>query len=336
MDTLENMRMFVRVVEAGSFTKAASQADVGTAQVSRSIADLEARLNTRLLHRTTRQMSLTEAGERYLHRCEQILSYIDLAEAEAAGATAMPSGRLRVHSTNGFGQHYLAPLIAQYYALYPDVAIDLVLAQRMPDIIEEGFDVSIVVARELPDSALVSQRIGAAFTILCASPHYVARCGPPLTLDDLNHHTCLHLQLPDIVPGEWIFETHERDAAATVFRHRHTTPLTVNVSEALAETIRAGMGIGPLPLSVALPSLRDGSLVRVLPQYRLRTNNVYALYASRHYLDAKIKTFVEFVREHAPRILEEQERELARFDAASGAGTDTSATTAGRERISGR
>lgn len=298
--------MFVRVVEAGSFTKAAGLASVTTPQVSRAITELESRLHTRLLHRTTRHMSLTEAGERYLQHCEQILAHVDLAEAEALGAGAQPSGKLRIHATTGFGQHHLAPLVARYNKRFPDVLVDLVLAQRVPDIIEEGFDVAVVVARELADSALVSQRIGSLYTILCASPAYLAKHQTPLSVADLNQHTCLQLVLPDGPMGQWHFEGVDEP----VFRHLRPTPLTVNVAEALAASIREGMGIGPLPLSVALPGLRDGSLVRVLPSHRLRANNIYALYASRRYLDAKIKTFVEFLREHAPLALAEEEREM--------------------------
>ncbi|NPT39697.1 LysR family transcriptional regulator [Paraburkholderia xenovorans] len=309
MDTLENMRMFVRVVEAGSFTKAASLLSVTTPQVSRAITELESRLRARLLNRTTRQMSLTEAGERYLQRCEQILEYVGLAEAEAAGAAALPSGRLRIHGTTSFGQHYLAPLIARYNQRFPDVLIDLILAQRVPDMIEEGFDVSVVVARELADSALVSQRIGTTCTVLCASPQYLSKRGTPVSMEDLSTHTCLQLVLPDVPSAQWVFDGPD----AQVFRHTRLTPLTVNVAEALAEAIREGMGIGPLPLSLALPGFRDGSLVRVLDAHRLQPNNIYALYASRQYLDAKIRTFVEFLREAVPVRLAEQERELRRL-----------------------
>ena len=309
MDTLDSMRMFVRVVESGSFTKAALLAAVSTPQMSRAITELESRLHTRLLHRTTRHMSLTEAGERYLQHCEQILAQVDLAEAEAAGARGQPSGEMRGHATTSFGQHHLAPLIARYNRRFPDVLIELALAQRIPDMVEEGFDVSVVVARSLADSVLVSQRIGSLYTILCASPRYLTRLGTPLCLADLNKHTCLQLVLPDVPLGQWHFE----GAEETVYRHARPAPLTVNVSEALAEAIREGMGIGPLPIAVALPALRDGSLVRVLPRHRLRANNVYAMYASRRYVDAKIRTFVEFLREQVPLSLAVQDGELAAF-----------------------
>lgn len=306
MDTLENMRTFVRVTETGSFTKAASLASVSTAHVSRAITELESRLHTRLLQRTTRRVSLTGAGERYLQRCEQILAEVDVAETEAAGAGTQPSGKLRVHATAGFGQHQLARLIARYSRRFPDVLIELVLAPRMPDIVNEGIDVSVVMTRDLVDSALVSQRIGSIQTILCASPQYLAKRGVPVQLADLGEHTCLQLVLPYMSPGQWQFE----DVSEPISLHTRAASLTVNDAEALVETIREGLGIGPLPISVALSGLRDGSLVRVLPAHRLQECYIYALYASRRYLDAKIKTFVEFAREQIPLALADENREI--------------------------
>lgn len=203
MDTLNGMRLFVRVADAKSFTKAAALASVTNAQLTRAIAELESRLRTRLLNRTTRRMSLTEAGERYLRRCEEILECVDLAESEARGASLWPSGRLQVHCSTGFGQHYLAPAIARYNREYPEVEIELVLAQRAPDMIEEGFDVSVVVSPELPPSSFVAQRIGSASIVLCASPTYLSARGHPGRLSDLNHHTCLQLAMPGSSAGQW-------------------------------------------------------------------------------------------------------------------------------------
>ena len=180
MDTLQNMRVFVRVVEAGSFTGAAQHLNTTTAYASRAVSDLEAHLRTRLLNRTTRRIALTEAGERYLQRCEQILAYVDQAEAEASDAHARPSGKLKVHAMTSFGQHYVVPAVGRYQKRYPDVHIELTLAQRVPDLLDEGYD---VVARagapDLPDSGLVSQRLGSAFSIACASPAYLERHGVP-------------------------------------------------------------------------------------------------------------------------------------------------------------
>src|SRR5258708_36957224 len=132
MDTLQNMRVFVRVVEAGSFTGAAQHLNTTTAYCSRAVSDLEAHLRTRLLNRTTRRIALTEAGERYLQRCEEILAYVDQAEAEASDAHARPSGKLKVHAMTSFGQPYIGPMISRYQTLHPSGQIDLTLAQRVP------------------------------------------------------------------------------------------------------------------------------------------------------------------------------------------------------------
>ncbi|MEQ0775042.1 LysR family transcriptional regulator [Paraburkholderia tropica] len=313
MDTLRNMRIFVRVVESGSFTRAASNETMTTAQVSRAVTDLESRLRTRLLNRTTRRMSLTEAGERYLQSCKRILADIDQAEAEAAAAHANPAGKLRVYGGTSFGQHYVMPLIARYQQHLPDVSVDLTIAQQMPDIIEEGFDVAVVVAAELEDSALISQHLGSTAAILCASPDYLRARGVPRSFDDLEAHTCLHLTDASLTAGQWVSE----GPLGETFRHTGVTPFQVNNPEALALAIREGMGIGPLPVPVpvALPGLADGSLVRVLPSHRLQKLNIFALYASRRYLDAKIRTFVEFLREKVPLVLAEQEAALAGCDA---------------------
>jgi DNA-binding transcriptional LysR family regulator len=306
MNLFESMRVFVRVAEAGSFSRAADSLAVTTAQVSRAVTRLEAHLQTRLIQRTSRSMSLTEAGERYLMRCEEILSLVRLAGAEIVGSTAMPSGRLRIHATIAFGQHYLAPLIADYQQCYPDVRVDLILGQRVPDMIEEGFDLSVVVAHALPDSAFISQQIGAAYAVLCASPQYVAKHGLPDSIDALQNHACLQLSLGDMPPGQWIFD----DAQATVLRHRQSVPFSVNLAEAMVQSLCKGMGIGPLPVRVALPYLRDGSLVRVLPTLALRPNNIFALYPSRRYVDAKVRSFVAFLRERVPIELNGDEEDL--------------------------
>ncbi|WP_372460398.1 LysR family transcriptional regulator [Paraburkholderia unamae] len=300
------MKMFIRVAQAGGFAKAAARASLSTAAVSRAIMELESSLQTRLFNRTTRQISLTDAGRRYLSHCERILNQVELADAEAMGASAQPAGRLRIHATASFGQHYLTPLLAQYTAQFEDVRVDLVLSQRTPDLLEEKFDVAIVVAQNLKDSSLVSQRLGSTRSVLCAAPDYLARRGTPRTLADLEHHTCLQLNLQDMPSAQWVFE----DVEPNSFRTPKPAPLTVNMAEALAQAAQAGMGIGLLPVPTALQCVREGSLIQVLPDVRTLPHNIYALYASRQYLDAKIKTLVEFLREAVPQKIAEHEQAL--------------------------
>ena len=303
MDTLHNMRVFVAVVESGSFTGAAQTLQTTTAHVSRAVAHLETHLRTRLLHRTTRRIALTEAGQRYLARCEQILAYVEEAEAEAGHAQARPEGRLRVHSMTGIGQHYVIRAIAGYRALHPEVRFDLTMANRIPDLLEEGFDLAIVVAAELPDSGFVSQQIGHTYSILRAPPAYLQEHGQPQTPAELANHACLRFISPVVSFDRWHFEGPNGPETYRIGE----TPFQVNVGDAMTEALRQGLGIGVLPLYSAVDGLRDGSLVRVLPAYRLQRLNAYALYASRQYLDAKIRTWVAYLREQIPGALEADE-----------------------------
>jgi len=299
LDTLNAMRAFACVAESGSFTAAARQLQTTTAQVSRAVAKLETHLQARLLNRTTRRIALTEAGERYLARCARILADIAQAESEAGDAHAQPAGRLRIHSIPGIGQHYVIPAIAGYQRLYPEVRFELTLANHVPDLLDEGYDVAIVIAAELPDSGLVAQQIGEIYSILCASPAYIARRGMPQSLAELAGHDCLRLLGPPRPLEKWTLDGPRGRETATL----GPPPFQVNVGDALVKAVGAGMGIGTLPVYSAHASLQDGTLLRVLPEYRLQGLNVYALYPSRQYLDAKIRTWIAYLRQALPGIL---------------------------------
>jgi DNA-binding transcriptional LysR family regulator len=298
MDTLQNMRVFVRVVEAGSFTGAAQSLNTTTGAMSRAVSELEAHLRTRLLNRSTRRLALTTAGERYLKRCQQILADIDNAEEEASGAHERPAGVLRMHSYASIGQHYVLPAISRYRALYPEVAVELTLSQQMPDLFEGSADVAVVGASTLPNSDLVSLLLGTTFSILCASPAYLHTHAAPKTPADLVHHDCLLLKTPAFPSSEWTLDGPNGSEVLEV-----SGPVQVNIAESLIVAIREGMGIGMLPLYAAIDGLRTGSLVRVLPEYTLQKMNVYALYPSRKFIDAKTRTWVEFMRTHLPQVI---------------------------------
>jgi DNA-binding transcriptional LysR family regulator len=313
MDTLQNMRAFGRVVEAGSFTAAAVSMNSTTGAMSRAVTELEEHLRTRLLNRTTRRLALTPAGERYLVRCQQILADIAVAEEEASDAHERPSGTLRMFSFASIGQHYVLPAIGKYRALYPDVKVELTLSQRTPDLFEGSSDVAVVGASALPDSELVSHLLGTTFSILCASPDYVRRHGWPQSPADLLEHECLTLQTPAFPVHDWTMEGPEGTVSMQI-----SGPVQVNIAESLAVAIREGMGIGTLPLYSAIGGLRDGTLVRVLPQHTLQRMNVYALYPSRKFIDAKTRTWVEFLRQYLPGVIAQDKALLAEL-AASGA-----------------
>ncbi|ALP64595.1 MULTISPECIES: LysR family transcriptional regulator [Paraburkholderia] len=298
MDTLQNMRVFVRVVEAGSFTAAAQSLNTTTGAMSRAVSELEAHLRTRLLNRSTRRLALTTAGETYLKRCQQILADIDNAEEEASGAHERPSGVLRMHSFASIGQHYVLPAISRYRAQYPEVAVELTLSQQLPDLFEGSADVAVVGASTLPNSDLVSLLLGTTFSILCASPAYIHAHDAPKTPADLLHHDCLLLKTPAFPTSEWTLDGPNGSEVLNV-----NGPVQVNIAESLIVAIREGIGIGILPLYAAIDGLRTGSLVRVLPEYTLQKMNVYALYPSRKFIDAKTRTWVEFLRTHLPQVI---------------------------------
>lgn len=299
MDTLQNMRAFVRIVEAGSFTAAAHSLDSTTGAMSRALSELEAHLRTRLLNRSTRRHALTPAGEVYLKRCKQILADVGSAEEEASGAHERPAGTLRMHSFASIGQQYVLPAISQYRALHPEVTVELTLSQRMVDLFEGSSDVSLVTAVSLPNSDLVSHRLGVSCSILCASPDYVRTHGTPQSPADLVHHDCLILKTPTSPVHEWTLEGPEGSVEMHV-----DGPVQVNIAESLAVAIREHIGIGMLPVYAAIEGLRNGTLVRVLPQFILQKVDVYALYPSRKFVDAKTKTWVEFLRAYLPQVID--------------------------------
>lgn len=299
MDILQNMRIFRCVAEAGSFTGAATRLNTNTTHVSRSISNLEAHLRTRLFNRTTRRIALTESGQRYLVRCEQILHSIAEAEVEAGDAHTRPIGQLKVHSMTGIGQHYVVDAIARYRQHYPDVTFNLSMSNRTPDLVHEGFDVSIVLAIDLPDSSHVSQKLGSTYSIVCASPSYVKSHGIAQVPKDLLDHACLRLVSPVIPLEDWTFDG-PNGKENVIISH---SPFLVDSVDAMKTAISNDMGVGILPVHAAMKGLRSGSLVRVLPEYRLEELSLYAIYPSRHYLDAKIKTWVEYLRSSLPEVL---------------------------------
>lgn len=310
MDTLQNMRVFTRVVEAGSFTAAAHSLNATTGAMSRAVSELEAHLRTRLMNRSTRRLALTSAGECYLQRCRQILADVDRAEEEASCAHERPVGALKMHSFASIGQHYVLPAVSTYRLLHPDVTVELTLSQRMPDLFEGSADVAIVTASSLPDSDLVSHQLGSTFSILCASPDYIRTHGAPREPSDLLRHECLTLQTPAFPTREWLLEGPRGNELVEV-----SGSVQVNIAESLVVAIREGMGVGLLPLYSAIAGLRDGTLVRVLPEYTLQKTHIYALYASRRFVDAKIRTWVEFLRVQLPRVIARDHAALAQLPA---------------------
>jgi DNA-binding transcriptional LysR family regulator len=203
----------------------------------------------------------------------------------------------------------VVPAVSRYQERYPDVHIELTLAQRMPDLLDEGFDVSLTLATGLPDSGLVSQRLGSAFSIACASPAYLERHGVPQTPADLAQHTCLQMVTPVYPPDKWSFDGPNGEEIVSL----GATTFQVNVAEAMVVAVSQGMGVALIPIYSAISGLRSGELVWLLPEYMSQQMNLYALYPSRQYLDAKIRTWVEFLRDELPSTLAADQEELRQF-----------------------
>lgn len=304
MDTFQTMRFFIAVAQSGSFTAAAALLNTTTTNVSKAISSLEARLQTRLINRTTRRLALTEAGTRYLQRCERILEEVREADEEAGTTQIKPSGRLKIHAMSAIGNHYVIGAIARYREIHPSVMFDLNLTNRVPDMLEEGYDMSIVLARDLPDSGFVAQRLGITYNILCASPGYVKKSGMPHSPHDLHQHDCLRI-VNTVMPAEnWAFEGPQGVETVNIA----LSPLHLNTADAMTVAIKNGMGIGIQPVASAVEGLKAGTLVRVLPEYHLEELNLYAIYPSRKFLDAKIKTWVEFLKNTIPELLAADEK----------------------------
>ncbi|EKS9795900.1 MULTISPECIES: LysR family transcriptional regulator [Burkholderia] len=310
MDTFQCMRIFAKVANDGGFSAAAKRLNVSTPAVSRAVSQLEAHLGSRLLNRSTRHVVLTEAGERYLRRCQVILASLDDAESEARSATAHPTGRLRVHALSSFGHQLVVPAILKYQQRFSELRVEVTMTGAIPDMLDGGYDASIVLAPELPSSAVVSLRLGRIRGVVCASPRYLANHGVPTVPEDLREHQCLQLTTSVFPFDKWVFKGADGTFPVDIGSSR----LTVNAMEALELAVAGGLGIAILPAGVALPGLRSGALVSLLRGYEAQRVNVYALYPSRRFLDAKIRTFIDLLREEVPSMLEADARALAALD----------------------
>lgn len=292
MDKLSNMSVYVKVVEMGSFTAVANHLESTVGNVSRAVSTLEKMLDTRLLQRSTRRLSVTDAGRRFYERCTKILADLENAEAEASSTLMEPRGTLRVHCVPGLARHLVTCAVLEYRRAFAEVTVDLMLSQRMPNLLEDQLDVSILIARTLPDSAYVSQKIGVSHCVLVASPEYLARHAAPVEPEDLKDHQCLLLGTVDYARDEWQLKSKTGNATYVPTG----ASFSVNDMDAMAVAIREGAGIGLLAGFSAIDDLRSGKLVRVLPEYHTYERNVYAVYTSRQFVDAKITRFIDTLK----------------------------------------
>ena len=291
MDRFQAIRVFCQVVESGSFSQTSARLGLSATAVSRNVADLEAHLQTRLLNRTTRKLSLTESGRTFYSRCVELLHDLEEAEREASRAAVAPRGTIRLTAPVNFGVRHLAPLIAEFLGTHPDVKFDTQLSDRIVDLVEEGFDVAIRIGT-VGSENLVARRLGETALVPCASPAYLQRHGAPATPQDLARHNCFTYEY--VAPrNEWRFG----DVLGGEQVVRISGNLHSNNGELLAAVAARDAGIVFEPGFIVAEEVRAGRLVPLLQDYRAPRSPIYAVYPSRKHLTAKVRVFADFLVE---------------------------------------
>lgn len=290
MDRFMEMRVFVAVVDAGSFIKAADSLDMSKSAVSRLVGDLEARLGVRLLQRTTRRLSLTTEGEVFRDRCIELLGGVEEAEAEITARAGEAAGQLRMNVPVTLGMLYLAPLWPQFMHKHPKVMLEVTLGDRMVDLVEEGYDLAVRIAK-LPSSSLISRKIAKTRLVLCASPDYLEQRGTPTSLPELSEHAIITYSL--LAMGEqWQFQGPDGEVTVKV-----TSRMRSNNGDTCCAAALKGQGLVLQPTLLVGPHLESGALVEVLPQYRSIELGVYAVYPTRKHVSPKVRLMIDFLIE---------------------------------------
>ena len=294
MDRFQEMRVFAAVVDAGSFVGAADELDMSKAAVSRIVSELEARLGVRLLHRTTRRLSLTTEGEVFVDRCRELLVAVGEAEAEVSERSGQAVGVLKISAPVSFGVLRLAPLWGGFLAAHPQIQLDITLSDRVVDLVDEGFDLAVRIAR-LESSSLVSRRLSATRMVLCASPEYLRKHGTPRNPSALAGHTVLAYSL--LAAGDtWEFQGPDGPVAVKVRPRMHT-----NSGDTCRAVALDHKGIVLQPSFLVGEDLQAGRLVELLPDYRSHELGVYAVYPTRKHVLPKVRLLIDYLAQALER-----------------------------------
>lgn len=290
---LDGMAIFHEVVNAGSFTLAASNTGHSTSYISKEINKLEGRLGVRLMNRTTRSLSLTPEGELYFQQCQQIISDAQQAQLALAGQSLTPSGTLRVSCLASLDMNELHDVFSGFLNQYPQVNLELDLSNRKVDLIAEGFDVIVRATPQLDDSSFISRKIMSSRGITVASPDYLQQHGTPQKPEDLRQHKCIcysNLKQPKL----WHFKNqYGKETQLEVPCH-----IMSNSSEMELKLCKSGHGIVRLPKFILKDELETGELVELFTDFQSQEINVYLVYASRKHLSPKVRAFIDYVAQH--------------------------------------
>ncbi|NHR06300.1 LysR family transcriptional regulator [Chromobacterium haemolyticum] len=291
MDRFSEIRAFVCVAELGSFVAAAERLELSRAMVTKLVSSLEGRLGVRLMHRTTRRLSLTEAGETYLGQAGGLLAELDDLDARLSQGASSPVGRLRVSAPVSFGMRYLGRAVAGFHQQYPQIEVELNLNDRRVDLVEEGFDLGLRVSN-LSDSSLVARRLARIKDLVVAAPSYLQRCGTPATPADLTGHQCLLYALT-AQPNLWDFTAPDGSSG----RVKVKGMLRANNGDILTDAAVHGMGVILQPRFLVEQGLADGTLVPLLSDYDWHCLDLSAVYPARRHVPGKVRAFVDYLQQ---------------------------------------
>ena len=294
MDRLESMAAFLAAVEAGSLSGASRALGVPLATLSRRVSDLETHLHTRLLTRTSRRLTLTDAGQSYLASCKKILEDISEAERAATGEYSAPRGELTVAAPMVFGRLHALPIVTEFLRAYPDIDIRLQLSDRVANLADDHIDAALRIG-ELPDSSLVAARIGAIRRVVCASPAYFSARGRPLRPGDLNAYDCVTFEALTQA-ASWTFTVGKSTLAVAVHSR-----LAVTTAEAAVDAAVASLGITRVLCYQAASALRAGALSLALEDFEPPPSPVSIVYAAQPRMPVKLRAFLDFT---VPRLKE--------------------------------
>ena len=286
MDKLTTMKTFLAVVQEGSFSKAADKLDISPQLVSKYISALEDNLRTRLLHRTTRKVSVTEAGNQYYQRCQQVIIDIEDMENSLNNLSESVSGVLSISAPMSFGTKHLAGLLVDFQNQYPNLKLDLRLTDQYVDIVEQGIDIALRIG-VLKNSTLIAKKIAPIHLAVFASPDYLERHGTPQTLLDLQSHN--YLRYSHSEPTKRLFGVNELKSELKL-----ESNFVANNGDLLLNTAIAGGGIAMQPTFIAGEALAQGKVVRILNDYEPEPMGLYMVYANRQFLPSKVRAFVDF------------------------------------------
>jgi DNA-binding transcriptional LysR family regulator len=287
MDRITAARVFVEVIEQGSFSAAAEKLGMSRAMATRYLAELESWTGTRLIQRSTRKLSLTSAGEACLSRCRQLQEIAEEIESDTGSSVSAPRGKIRITASVSLAQTVLSEVIARFVGQFPQTSVDLITADRTMDLIESGMDLAIRISSELEPS-LIAKKLGVCRSVICASPEYLKKFGTPKKIEDLSRHNCLAHSY--VAKTKWHFTRGTEEASVPVSGNMSSNETTV-----LLKGVLSHMGIAMLPVYLVHKEIAEAKVLSLVEDWRAMDLGIYAVYVSKKYTPPAVRAFIDFL-----------------------------------------